>query len=351
MTIKGLFGLSWKGFADLLSDKVTAFSDLVPAAKSTREPITSTILQDCEREKDSLQNRPEVHPQVIRHFGLHPACLWRGNKRLVTMTGTPFTLLWFYAWNQAQRLLLLETRALAQGLTDSIVPEREVNRMGTLSYKQTRVRLTLKNGEPETKLASVTTVASQLCYSFSAAHMPPSEQIAQEFDVPAPERLLESGTTVTGHLFGNPSESLSLALEDVSRTLRLHDIHSLGPFLDFDRQLLRPSERSVRNVLVTRVRPDGPTGCIIHFTEPEWGARILHVRYNVARMNGLVSREQHEAALDHLRKDIAEKQEKQETVSLGYFGEDLAKLPGTRSEYGADALQLYGNVVYARPVV
>ena len=102
---------------------------------------------------------------------------------------------------------------------------------------------------------------------------------------------------------------------------------------------------TARQVTVTSIEPAQSGSFILRITEREWGARTLHIRYNAARMRGVVSEQQHQAALAHLRADIA----KNRTITLGIIGGDLARVAGSKSEYASDALELSEGVVYAWP--
>lgn len=100
-----------------------------------------------------------------------------------------------------------------------------------------------------------------------------------------------------------------------------------------------------REVAVASIEPGPSNGVILHFTESEWGTCTLHIRYNAARMRGVVSEREHQAALAHLRATIA----KSSTIKLGYVGFGLSKVPGTKSDYASDALQLLEGVVFVWP--
>ncbi len=84
---------------------------------------------------------------------------------------------------------------------------------------------------------------------------------------------------------------------------------------------------------------------ILRFTQPGKGARSLYIRYNAARMRGVVSAKEHERALKALRERIARAPE----ITLGCIGPDFVKVSGTQADFASDALQILNSVIYAWP--
>lgn len=115
----------------------------------------------------------------------------------------------------------------------------------------TVIQLTLKNANPETRLASLVTIAGGLCYEVESKRLDFWKEgdeaviFRKEVRVPEPKLFLESPTNYSGRLFGKFGQAIPLSLETVTRKTAQYKIHELGPVLSYDRQLLWPKHLGV----------------------------------------------------------------------------------------------------------
>ena len=88
---------------------------------------------------------------------------------------------------------------------------------------------------------------------------------------------------------------------------------------------------------VAGLEENGPSGAVLRVSKSPWGPITLHIRYNAARMRGVVSRESHMKALAHLRAHI----KRNKMIELIFIGDVPGKVQGSESEYASDALAFH----------
>jgi hypothetical protein len=116
----------------------------------------------------------------------------------------------------------------------------------SFQLNRTIIDLTLRNRHPETKLASLVTIARQFCLPFEPHVLanfrdgPTGEDRNRPLDVPDVANLLASPTDNSGNVFGTLGEAVPLDLKTVSKSMKEYDIHALSLFLKQDRALLLP---------------------------------------------------------------------------------------------------------------
>lgn len=272
-------GLNWNELGSLLSHKVTAFDVEKTNSRSSDNfhVLTPAKLRECARKsgrknRSSLSSAPDCLPQIIREFGIRPNSLSSPRGFVETLTRTPFSLLWFFAWKYSQSIASRTPELLKRFVCSPDQAESNPAEIQQITLSQT-----ICSPHPVRRLASIAHLAASLCHLFKVKNVYALQKATIQNSSPRPKldksifpnqwisddpemesiyygsdeifnlwndidlasgikgfNFIDRSAPISERLFTELEPLLSLDLRGVCRIESLHSMHELRPFITED---------------------------------------------------------------------------------------------------------------------
>jgi len=103
---------------------------------------------------------------------------------------------------------------------------------------------------------------------------------------------------------------------------------------------------TAQSVQVVSLSETGAGEHVFKFTDASDTTRTLHVHYNSQRLRGVVSAQEHKAAIELLQQQIS----RSKVITFGLIGgSSFDGFPERQKQLVCDALQIHDGVIYAWP--